>query len=63
MRVQVNLSESLVKKIDEYSKEIGSNRSAICAMIISEKFLRSEDKIKHCPYCNNELKIRLFLEK
>lgn len=34
MKVQVNLNEDIVKKIDDYAKLIGVSRSAVCAMWI-----------------------------
>lgn len=43
MRVQVNLGDSLVKKVDEYAKEMGVTRSSFCAMIIGQTVM-SYDK-------------------
>lgn len=35
MRVQVNLSDEMVEKIDNLAHEMGTSRSAFCAMAIS----------------------------
>lgn len=34
MKVQVTLSDDLVKKIDEVAKVIGASRSSLCGMFI-----------------------------
>ena len=34
MRLQVNVGEDVVKRIDSLAKEIGVSRSALCSMII-----------------------------
>lgn len=36
MRVQVNLSDEMVKRIDEYSSSIGLSRSALCAVAVGQ---------------------------
>ena len=42
MRVQINLNEDLVKKIDDYAAAIGQNRSSVCAMWIGQAALGIE---------------------
>ena len=39
MRVQVNISNEMVKKIDDYAKTMGVSRSALCSMFIGEGVL------------------------
>lgn len=39
MKVQVNLNDDIVKKIDSYAKAIGISRSAVCAMWIGNAVL------------------------
>lgn len=39
MRIQVNLSDELVKKLDEYSGMMGISRSALCATFIGQGML------------------------
>lgn len=43
MRLQINVSDDLVPKIDEYAKQIGVSRSALCAMFIGQGIM-SYDK-------------------
>ena len=42
MRVQINLNEDLVKKIDDFAASIGQNRSSVCAMWIGQAALGIE---------------------
>lgn len=39
VKVQVNLNDDVVKKIDSYAKAIGVSRSAVCAMWIGNAVL------------------------
>lgn len=36
MRVQVNVSDDLVKELDEYATLVGISRSALCAYFIGQ---------------------------
>lgn len=36
MRIQVNLSDELVKQLDEYAKAVGFSRSALCGYFIGQ---------------------------
>lgn len=36
MRLQVNVSDSLAKQIDEYAEAIGMSRSSLCAYFIGQ---------------------------
>lgn len=36
MKVQVNVSDDLVKKIDDYAKMMGVSRSSLCAVFIGQ---------------------------
>lgn len=42
MRVQVNVSDDLVKKIDEYAKVMGVSRSALCSVWIGQSAMSYE---------------------
>lgn len=46
MRVQVNLNDDLVKRIDEYAAAIGLSRSAVCAMWIGQAALSTDTAIQ-----------------
>lgn len=39
MKVQVNLSDEIVKKIDNYAKYMGVSRSALCGMYIAQSIM------------------------
>lgn len=36
MRLQINISDDMVKQIDFYAKEMGVSRSALCATFIGQ---------------------------
>lgn len=36
MRVQVNLSDDMVKKVDFYADKIGVTRAALCSILVAE---------------------------
>ena len=36
MRVQVNLSDEMVGRVDEYAKQMGVSRSALCSMLVGQ---------------------------
>lgn len=36
MRVQVNLSDEMVKNVDKYAKQMGVSRSALCSILIGQ---------------------------
>lgn len=43
MKVQVNLSEELVQKIDEYAKKMGVSRSSLCGVWIGQAVFNLEN--------------------
>lgn len=45
MRVQVNVSDDLVKKIDEYAKVMGVSRSALCSVWIGQSAMSYEQSL------------------
>ena len=36
MRIQVNLGDEMLKKVDSYSKLLGVTRSSLCSMLIAQ---------------------------
>ena len=36
MKVQININDDIVKRIDEYAKSLGISRSACCAMWLGQ---------------------------
>lgn len=45
MRVQINLSDSAVKKIDNLAEAYGVSRSALCSTIIGQYIFSTEQVI------------------
>lgn len=43
MKVQININDDIVKRIDEYAKSLGVSRSACCAMWLGQA-LQSVEK-------------------
>lgn len=39
MRLQINVSENLAKKIEYYSNEFGVSKSAFCSMMLGQSVL------------------------
>ena len=42
MRVQVNISDEMVVKIDEYARKMGVSRSALCSVLIGQGIMNYE---------------------
>ena len=42
MRVQVNVDDEMVKKIDAYAKRMGVTRSALCSVFIGQGIMGYE---------------------
>ena len=43
MRVQVNLSDEMISRVDAYAKKMGVSRSSLCSMLIGQGIM-SYDK-------------------
>ena len=39
MRIQVNLSEEMVQRVDAYAKMMGVSRSAFCSMMVGQSVM------------------------
>ena len=63
MRLQVNVGDNVVKRIDMLAKEIGVTRSALCSMIIYHSLPDPEDA-KECEdfkdFINYKVESRLM---
>lgn len=42
VRVQVNISEEMVQKIDEYAQKMGVSRSALCSVFVGQGIMSYE---------------------
>lgn len=43
MRCQVNLSDEMVKRVDDYAKRMGVSRSALCSMLIGQGIMNYDN--------------------
>lgn len=43
MRVQVNLSDEMVRMVDDYAKLLGVTRSSLCSMLIGDGVLEFQE--------------------
>lgn len=55
MKVQVNLSDEMVSRVDVVAKNIGMSRSAICAYFIGQGISQIENSYKIVENCGNLL--------
>lgn len=46
MRIQVNISDDVAKRIDELAKGMGVSRSALCSIWISNELAKHEKNAK-----------------
>ena len=46
MRVQVNLSDGMVERVDSYAKLMGVSRSALCSMLIGQGVMNFEKSME-----------------
>lgn len=43
MRIQINLSEDMVSKVDSYASRMGVSRSALCSVFIGQGIMSYEN--------------------
>lgn len=55
MRVQVNLSDEMVKSIDKYSRLIGVSRSALCSVLIGQGIMGYDKSLELIDNIGNKL--------
>lgn len=63
MRVQVNVSDELVKKIDEYAKIMGVSRSALCSVWIGQSVMSYEQSLTMIKQMGDKIGDKLLMEK
>lgn len=64
LRVQVNLSDEMVKKVDSYAHGMGVSRSALCSMLIGQGILsydKSFDLLSN--FASDEMKSKVKQKK
>ena len=45
MRIQVNLSDNMVKRVDALAEDMGVSRSAFCSLIIGQYVMNYEKSV------------------
>jgi len=63
MKVQVNVSDELVKQIDDYAVLMGISRSALCASFIGQGILTYNKSFKMIDEIGQKLGDSLLVEK
>lgn len=63
MRVQVNISNEMVVKIDEYASKMGVSRSALCSMLIGQGIMSYDRSIDLLKFLGDKLGDSLLAEK
>lgn len=59
MRIQMNLSDEMVAKVDLYAKKMGVSRSALCALLIGQGIMNYEKSESVLESLGKELALRV----
>lgn len=59
MRVQVNLSEEMLGKVDAYAEKMGVSRSALCALLIGQGIMSYDKSVDVLTALGKELALRI----
>lgn len=63
MRVQVNLSDEMVEKVDGYAKKMGVSRSALCSMLVGQGIMGYDKSMDLIGILGDKLGDSLLAEK
>lgn len=63
MRVQVNLSEEMVKRVDEYAKAMGTTRSGLCSILIGQGIMSYDKSMNVLEDVGNKIGEKLIQNK
>jgi hypothetical protein len=63
MRVQVNLSDEMVSKVDMYAHKMGVSRSALCSMLIGQGIMGYDKSMDVLSLIGDKLGDSLFTDK
>ena len=63
MKVQVNISDEMVVKIDEYARKMGVSRSALCSVLVGQGIMSYERSFDLLKVIGDKLGDSLFSEK
>ena len=63
MRVQVNLSEEMVERVDFYAKRMGVSRSALCSMLVGQGIMSYDKSMEIVSLMGDKLGDSLLADK
>lgn len=63
MRVQVNLSDEMVCKVDLYAKKMGVSRSALCSMLVGQGIMSYDKSMDLLTLIGDKVGDNLLAEK
>lgn len=63
MRVQVNLSDEMVDKVDGYAKKMGVSRSALCSILVGQGIMNYDKSMDILTLIGDKVGDSLLAEK
>lgn len=63
MRVQVNLSDEMVGKVDAYARKMGVSRSALCSMLVGQGIMSYDKSMDILTLIGDKVGDSLLAEK
>ena len=63
MRVQVNISEDMVTKVDYYARKMGVSRSALCSILVGQGIMGYDKSMDMLSVIGDKLGDSLLAEK
>ena len=63
MRVQVNLSDEMVGKVDAYARKMGVSRSALCSMFVGQGIMNYDKSMDILTLIGDKVCESLLSEK
>lgn len=63
MRVQVNLSDEMVSRVDSYAQKMGVSRSALCSMLIGQGIMSYDKSMDILSLLGDKIGDNLLAEK
>lgn len=63
MRVQVNLSDEMVTRVDEYAAKMGVSRSSLCSMLVGQGIMSYDKSMDVLKLLGDKLGDNLLAEK
>lgn len=61
MRVQVNLSDEMVNKVDVYARKMGVSRSALCSILVGQGIMGYDKSMDLMTLLGDKLGDNLFM--